>query len=348
MGLPLPTRRGVALFVVAGASVAMSATFGLRSLDAVVLPAGVALAAAVVQLAALDPPRVERTVPPAGDPGTAATVELAVRTDTPVTAVVRDRLPSGIDGEATVTALVGDGPVRYDVTYRKRGEYPIGPATVSARDVLGLARRTFDTEAHTTALVYPRVSHPSAAIEERLRGLTSTDSGSERGAFDHLREYVRGDSLRDVHWKSSAKRQDLVVQEFGSDDDRRTVTVAASAADGRADAMAEAVATVGYTLLEAGVAVALTTPDDRLHLAPGETERLLAHLARVGDGGGDDTAEVVVRATADGTTVEVGGSTLPFAVGDRRRVGSSGPARLTDDGRTQSSGSQPTPTEVRA
>jgi uncharacterized protein (DUF58 family) len=342
----LPTRRGVAVAAVAVAAAAAGATFGPRSLDAVVVPAGVTLLAAGAQLLALDAPRVERRTPPPADPGTTATVRLAFDTDTPVTAVVRDHLPAGVDGDAEATALVGGDPLDYEVTYRERGEHTLGPATVSARDVLGLARRTFVVEGQETVLVYPRVYQPSPAVGERLRGLAAPDAGADRGAFDHLREYVRGDSLRDVHWKSSAKREELVVQEFADVGDRRVVTVAASAAAGRADAMAEATATVAVALLDEGASVSLATPDGRIRVAPGDAGRLLAHLARAGAGDTPSAAtpdtDVAVHA-ADEVTIHIGGASWPFDPARRR------PAGGTDDRDESLSAARPrSPSEVRA
>ncbi|AZH24494.1 DUF58 domain-containing protein [Haloplanus aerogenes] len=318
-----PTRRGFAVVLIVAVAAGMSTTFGSRSLDAMILPAVVALGGAVVQLLLLDAPTVTRGTPPAGDPGTTGTVSLAVDADTSATATVRDRLPPGLDGDARGTVLVGGEPLTYDVTYRERGVHDLGPAVVHARDVLGLARREFVTAGRDSVVVYPRVFDPSPAVAERLRGLSTPADTAERGAFDHLREYTRSDSLRDVHWKSSAKRDDLVVQEFVDDGDGPTVTVAASAEAGRADRMAEAAATVGYTLLAEGAGVVLTTPSGRVTLAPGETGRLLAHLARVGDGAVPDRdADVIVRAAADGTTVRIDGASLPFDPERRRSVAS--------------------------
>jgi len=320
-----PTRRGLAVVLIVAVAAGMSTTFGPRSLDAVILPAVVALGAAVVQLALLDAPTVTRVPPPAGDPGTTGTVSLAVDADTPATAAVRDRLSPGLDGDPRGTVLVGGDPFTYDVTYRERGVHELGPAVVHARDVLGLARRGFVAEGRDPVVVYPRVFYPSPAVAERLRSLSTPADTAERGAFDHLREYTRSDSLRDVHWKSSAKRDDLVVQEFVDDGDGPTVTVATSAEAGRADRMAEAAATVGYALLAEGAGVVLTTPAGRVTLAPGETGRLLSHLARVGDGAVTDRdADVVVRATADGTTIRIDGASLPFDPGRRRTVGGDG------------------------
>jgi len=327
-----PTRRGLAAVAVAAVAVVMSSTFGPRSLDAVVLPVAVAFVAAGVQLVLLDAPRVTRRVPPAGDPDTTGTVALSFSTETPATATVRDRLPPGLDGDARGTVLVGGDPLTYPVTYRERGVHELGPAVVYARDVLGLARRTFVTEGRTPVLVYPRVYHPSTPVAERLRALSTPAAAAERGAFDHLREYTRSDSLRDVHWKSSAKRDDLVVQEFVDEGEGPTVTVSASAASGAADRMAEAAATVGYALLVEGASVVLATPAGTVTLAPGETDHLLSHLARVGAGHVTDRdADVVVRADGDETAVRIDGATLPFDPGRRRSIGGDGDA--DEDGR---------------
>ena len=300
----------------------MSTTFGPRSLDAVVLPIAVAFVAAGVQLALLDAPTATRAVPQPADPGSTGTVSLSLTADTPATAAVRDRLPPGLDGDGRGTTLVGGDPITYPVTYRERGVHELGPAVVHARDVLGLVRRTFVTEGRTPVLVYPRVYHPSTPVAERLRALSTPAAAAERGAFDHLREYTRSDSLRDVHWKSSAKRDDLVVQEFVDEGDGPTVTVLASAASEHADRMAEAAATVGYALLTEGASVVLVTPGGRVVLSPGETDRLLAHLARVDAGHVTDRdADVVVHAADDDTTVRIGGTTLPFDPGRRRSIG---------------------------
>jgi len=329
-----PTRRGLAAVAVAAVAVAMSLTFGPRSLDAVVLPVAVAVVAAGVQLALLDSPQVHRTTPAPGDPGSTGPVSLTLTAETPATATVEDRLPPALDGDARGTGLVGGDPLTYTVTYRDRGVHELGPAVVHVRDVLGLARRTFVTEGRASVLVYPRVYYPSTPVAERLRALSTPAAAAERGAFDHLREYTRSDSLRDVHWKSSAKRDDLVVQEFVDDGDVPTVTLAASADSGHADRMAEAAATVGYALLAEGATVALATPAGRVTLAPGETDRLLTHLARVGTGHvtGRD-ADVVVHAgvpdeerSAGGarTTLRIDGETLAFDPGRRRSLGLDG------------------------
>ncbi|MFC6989731.1 hypothetical protein ACFQJD_15315 [Haloplanus sp. GCM10025708] len=155
-----PTLRGVVVAAVAAGSLWMAAAFGARSLNAIVVPAAVALLGAGVSLLTLDRPTLTRSSPPSGFPGDERTVTLAFDTDDPFVGVVVDDLPDGVDGDARVETLVGDAPVSYEVTYRTRGVHDVGPVRVRARDVLGLAERTFAWDDRSTALVYPRV-YPS-------------------------------------------------------------------------------------------------------------------------------------------------------------------------------------------
>ncbi|WP_311170608.1 DUF58 domain-containing protein [Halobellus ordinarius] len=262
-----PTRRAyVVLAVVAGAIVSGS-LFGARSLDAVVVPALVALVAAVVQVWRAPTPTIERTLPPARPAGTSGTVDLRLDAPRSYPATVSDRLPPGIDGDgggvdgdgrdpeadsdgevddedteadgddaesteataAVVDATIGGDSVSYEITPRRRGEHEIGPATVVVTDVLGLVARTIRVENRGTLLAFPPIRRlaPGARTELLAASGAVDPRPSGRDMFDGLREYVPGDALRDVHWKSSAKRGALVVQEFAGEPDRDRVVVAA-------------------------------------------------------------------------------------------------------------------------
>ena len=318
------TRRGWVVVGVGVFGTAMAALFGARALNAVVFPCVVALVAALVQVRRIDPPRVDRTLPKNGFPGDSGEVTLRFETDAPFTATVEDALPSSVDGGAAVDTTVGRTPVTYGVTYRRRGLHTIGPATFVARDVLGLATRRFSTAETDDVLVYPRVHDLSAGARRDLVALQDATESHDRDAFDHLREYVRGDSLRDVHWKSSAKREDLIVKEFTATNRSRTLAVSISAERGRADEMAEAGATIVLALLHAGVPVTLHAPDGDRSFAPGDREVVLDYLARVGHGepSPDEEPTVAVRATRQGTTVRLGGTERAFEdLIDRRRGG---------------------------
>jgi uncharacterized protein (DUF58 family) len=308
------TRRGWTVVVVALSGTLMAAWFGARSLNAVVFPCLVALVAAVVQVRRTGTPTVDRTLPPNGFPGETGEVTLRFDVDTPFTATVRDALPPGLAGETGTETTVGRAPVSYEVTYRHRGPHTVGPTSFVAHDVLGLASRRFSARETDDLLVYPRVYDLSNRAKRDLLALHDTAESDDRDEFDRLREYVRGDSLRDVHWKTSAKRGDLVVKEFTAENRSRTVVLSLSAEEGRADEMAEAGATLTLTFLRAGVPVTLVTPAGTLSVAPGDRERALDHLARVGHGTAtpEDEPLVAVRATRQGTVVRLGGRELSF------------------------------------
>jgi uncharacterized protein (DUF58 family) len=306
------TRRGWVVLGVAAAGTALAAAFGARSLNAVVVPAVVAVVAAVLQMRWTSPPTVHRRPPSDGFPGDSRTVELRFETDRPFTGTVSDDLPEGIEGGGAIETTVGTEPVAYDVSYAARGTYEIGPVRFRARDVLGLVETSFSGGPTDRIVVYPRIHEIAPGIVEEMIAVREAADADQRHEFDSLREYARGDALRDVHWKSSAKRDDLIVKEFTAPSGVAEVAIGAGAADGAADAMAEAAASLGVALLDRGVPVTLSTPGGSVEAAPGERRVLLEHLAEADAGPvSDETADVLVRAGAD-TRIAVGGTETVF------------------------------------
>ena len=303
-----PTRRGYAVACVAVAAVAAAYWSGPRALNAVVLSAAVALAAAGVQVWALSEPTVRRDPPADGFPGETRDVRLAFETDAPFTGVVSDQLSAGLTGDADgIETAVGVRPVEYPVTLDRRGRHEFGPVRVVGRDVLGLVETTFVCPVSNTVVVYPRLHDLTASARHDLRTLYAPAESRSRDEFDRLREYAPGDPLRDVHWKSSAKRDELVVKEFASDAEAEAVTLAAGAADGRADEMAEAAASIGVVLLESDAPVSVATPDGEVTVSPDDRAALLEHLAVASAGRVPDrSADVTVYADAEATEGRIG------------------------------------------
>jgi uncharacterized protein (DUF58 family) len=316
------TRRGYVVLGVVLLGVGLAATFGPRALNAVVLPAAVALAAAVFQVWRADVPRVTRQTPPDDFPGESGDVTLSLDAPQSYPATVTDDLPYGVEGDSRTDTVVGDGrPVTYRVTYRERGEHELGPAVVVACDILGLAERELVTEGTDSVLVFPRVRPLSGAAHTALYRLYAPEVTNRREEFDGLREYVRGDSLRDVHWKSSAKRDDLIVKEFVAESDAESVSVSVGGTRSAADAMAEAGATLAVALVAAGVPVTLSTPSGVVEAAAGDRRSLLKHLA-LAEGGRvpDDGADVVVEASEAAVSVRFADRETTFeALVDGRR-----------------------------
>jgi uncharacterized protein (DUF58 family) len=344
------TRRGKALVAVVVVGVAMAGLYGPRALNAVVVPSLVALLAGVVLVRRARPPDVERVAPDDGFAGEDHDVELRLSAERSYTARVHDAVddalaPAGND----VVATVGGDPVEYDLTYSRRGEHAVGPTTVTARDVLGVAEREFRVHNETTVLVYPTVYDLGGPARAALNGLPQFELTNMRGEFDTLREYRRGDALRDVDWKSSAKRADdqFIVKEYVDEDDLDAVTLVAEA-DGdpaAADAMAEAAASVASFLLAAGLTVGLNAPEGVLDPAGGRSQRrrVLELLARTGAGNVPDgeraAADVLVVGHADGTaTVRAGGDPVPFETPAAAPTDGGRPAGATTDGGSRDDG----------
>lgn len=219
------TLRGRA-FVAAGVTaIACAIVFGQPALTRVgVLVLALPLVAALVVSRRRHDPDVSRSVwPRLVRAGEAARIDLAVasrrrRGDAPL--LIEDALPyalgsrprfvlQGLDRqwERTVTY-----PVRSDI----RGRFTVGPLTVRTTDPFGLVERRREVGGTAELIATPRVL-PLPAIPL---------SGGWQGAGEHrpqafaagsaedvsVREYRRGDDLRRVHWRSSARVGDLMVR----------------------------------------------------------------------------------------------------------------------------------------
>jgi uncharacterized protein (DUF58 family) len=108
-----------------------------------------------------------------------------------------------------------DTTVDYPVPTYRRGVVPVGPLRVTRGDPLGLISlaRTYGDPA--TVWVHPRIHLLRAVPAGMARSLDGRIDKVPHGTitFDSLREYVVGDELRRVHWRSSAKVGELMVRE---------------------------------------------------------------------------------------------------------------------------------------
>jgi uncharacterized protein (DUF58 family) len=108
--------------------------------------------------------------------------------------------------------------IAYSVRNVPRGRYRFGEAEVSVEDPFGLSRRDQRLPDTGTLLVYPRLANLSSLFSER--GLRSHGAGRvllrRPAGFElhSVREYQDGESLRRVHWPSTARRQQLMVKEL--------------------------------------------------------------------------------------------------------------------------------------
>jgi uncharacterized protein (DUF58 family) len=112
------------------------------------------------------------------------------------------------------TRLRGD----YVIDRVPRGRFPFLPAQITIEDPFGLERRDVELEAPGALLVYPRLVHldtlfseTGSRVQEGRRLLMRRPSGFD---LHSVRDYVEGESLRRVHWPTTAKRGRLMVKDL--------------------------------------------------------------------------------------------------------------------------------------
>jgi uncharacterized protein (DUF58 family) len=133
----------------------------------------------------------------------------------PAAFVLRERIGKLGERETTVPA---SGVASYVLEGLPRGRYVFEESVAAVEDPLGLARVEDAVEAPGALLVYPRLveldglfSDAGALALNGRRMLLRRPSGFD---LHNVREYERGESLRKVHWRSTAKRAQLMVKEL--------------------------------------------------------------------------------------------------------------------------------------
>jgi uncharacterized protein (DUF58 family) len=123
---------------------------------------------------------------------------------------------------SVVFALAPAGESRR-ATYRghltQRGRYRLGPLRVWTRFPLGLVRHTRWLNHEATVIVCPRVGRLKFSTrpverEALTSGAHARRRGVTEGDFHGLRDWRPGDSQRWIHWRTTARRGDLVVRQF--------------------------------------------------------------------------------------------------------------------------------------
>lgn len=303
------TRRGYGAVALVVLAVVLGWGFGARSLNAVAAPALAALLVGAVMLSRAGAVSAELSTLEPGFPGETRTLTLSL--SGPGQAAVSLSPPAGVDGGLDSRRVTLPDTLTCELELAGRGMHTVGPPTVFQRDPLGLLEQPAEVAGRAELVVYPEpydVTRGSLAARLFLDELET-----ERQEFDRLREYRPSDSLRHVHWKSSAKHDDFLVMEFAPSKRDETVTIAATAPKGEVDEMARLAATVVDLALDGGYSVELATPDG--HVPPGQggahRESLMRLLARTRHG-----TTAPVRGEAD-VEIAFDRRELSVRVGDR-------------------------------
>ncbi|MCW3840019.1 DUF58 domain-containing protein [Micromonospora yasonensis] len=284
------TARGIGLLV--AAVVLLGVGFRYAYPELTVLGAAAAVAVGYALVSAAWRPRL--TVDRLADPdwvarGEPAAMTLTVRNTGRLRAanlVAEDRCAGRLVPVPLLRLRPGhDTEVRYDVPTHRRGVVPVGPLRVTRRDPLGLVALARSYGDRVPVWVHPRI-HPLTAVPTGAgRSLDGRTDRVPHGSitFDSLREYVVGDELRRVHWRTSARVGELMVRENVDTSLPRLVVVLdnrATAHPDRVDGVAESfesgceaaasvVAAAAREDLPASLLLVVPAPQDRAEAGDG-------------------------------------------------------------------------------
>lgn len=232
------TSRGTGMLVASVLTYAAARSFGIAELQLVAVAVLVLTVLAWIGTTATSR-RVEvlRTVRPTAlhhDAEATLTLHVHNRGRLPTAALeVRDAVPAALGSgvRARLGSLAAGERVERTTTLtgRVRGHHRLAPVTVTRRDPFGLVRAQRPVPADAEVVVYPRVVDLPSGLP--LGGATTATGGGaprplaigeERST---VREYVRGDDLRAVHWASTAHRGKLMVRQAEAPQDPRATVV---------------------------------------------------------------------------------------------------------------------------
>jgi len=144
---------------------------------------------------------------------------------------VEDHIPAALEshgaGSGAESALVRRSAAllwyrsvrwTYSMECNKRGYYPFGPIEMTSGDIFGLYSCSLALTTEDCIIVYPKIFPVSRVPIPSIHPMGN--SRTDKCLFQDptravgVRDYRLGDSLRHIHWKASARAQDLQVKMF--------------------------------------------------------------------------------------------------------------------------------------
>jgi uncharacterized protein (DUF58 family) len=175
------------------------------------------------------------------------------------------------------------------LVYERRGVFPHAEVTVTCAAPYGLMRASRKLQLEGEIVVLPRIydteAPASTGVDQvsggRFRGNRRVSHGTN---FAGVRPWMPGDALKNVHWKSTARRDELMVKTFEEElGGRVSLVLDCNAGDTVAvDNAVRSAASLAVAALQAGHHLELIDfSAEALRLAPFSDEgELLIRLAR--------------------------------------------------------------------
>lgn len=110
--------------------------------------------------------------------------------------------------------------LKYMIRPLTRGEYEFGNINILLSGILGLAERRLRVPAYCKTKVYPSIismkQYELYTISSiaRFHGIKKMRRLGLSYEFEQIKSYVQGDDTRHINWKSTGKRQQLMINQF--------------------------------------------------------------------------------------------------------------------------------------
>jgi uncharacterized protein (DUF58 family) len=178
----------------------------------------------------------------------------------------------------------------YRIPTERRGVLAIGPLVALRQDVLGLARSATEVAGVEDVLVSPRahlLDMPLLGQGVLGRHLLALAQRLGPGDFHSLRDYVDGDEPRSIHWRASARSEQLKVRQHSVEGLQRCVVLldqhvpAGPHAEDAFERAVTAAASVVHSADRAGLTTRFVTTDGADLRGPDVAAQTMHLLARI-------------------------------------------------------------------
>ena len=136
---------------------------------------------------------------------------------------------SGLAAEKTIFVTLpplGIAGLSMNCQNRYRGRYRFDIRKISVFDPLRIIRITKKGKSEMNAVFVPRrleIPDIEYFCESEILAVRQQNSADSREDFSHVRDYIPGENVQLVHWKLTAKQDEIMIKQFDGSFDRRAL-----------------------------------------------------------------------------------------------------------------------------
>lgn len=213
MGVQL-TQRGAAIAGTAGGFLVLGKVFGIPELTALAIAALFLMFGSLLLLLRYRPENASRSAPIRIPFRESHIAECSLSDHAQVNLHITEQVQAP-HRSPEIASAVGVH-LRYQIPTTHRGASILGPLHTTAIDPFGLLRRELSALPSTRCVILPQCDDLDRASVLRFHHGAIRHSGGTDSST--VREYQPGDQLRRIHWRATARSDELMVRDERSDD----------------------------------------------------------------------------------------------------------------------------------